>query len=144
MNTQTNNDYQAGANAFGKAIAARLSEGAEGLPHDISERLKVARTQAVSKRSIASLQVTNAILSSGRGSVLEFGPQEDGFWNHLVTFLPLLALVVGLVSIAVLQDDLRASEIAEVDSELLTDELPPSAYLDSGFAQYLRVNQSNQ
>jgi hypothetical protein len=55
----------------------------------------------------------------------------------------LLALVAGLIAIGVMQDELRASEVAEVDAELLTDELPPSAYVDPGFAQYLRVNQSN-
>jgi len=74
---------------------------------------------------------------------LQWGGVQEGFWNRLASLLPLLALVVGLITIAVLQDELRAREVAEVDAELLTNELPPSAYVDPGFAQYLRVNKSN-
>jgi hypothetical protein len=33
---------------------------------------------------------------------------------------------------------MRASEIADVDAELLTSELPTTAYTDPGFAQYLK------
>ena len=144
MNTQANNYYQAGGDAFGKAIAARLSEGAEDLPHGISERLKAARAQAISKRKIVSLQVAQVVSVSGGEAALQFGGHEDGFWSRIVSFLPLLALVVGLITIAVSQDELRAREVAEVDAELLTDELPPSAYVDPGFAQFLRANHSNQ
>jgi hypothetical protein len=144
MNTHANNHYQTGADAFGKAIAARLSEGAEDLPYNVSERLKAARAQAVSKRKIISLQVAQVVSASGGEAALQFGGQEDGFWSRIVSLLPLLALVVGLVSIAISQDELRARELAEVDAELLTDELPPSAYVDPGFAQYLRTNQSHQ
>jgi hypothetical protein len=144
MNTQANNYHQAGADAFGKAIAARLSEGAEDLPHNISERLKAARAQAISKRKIASIQVAQVVSVSGGEAALQFDSHEDGFWSQIVSLLPLLALVLGLIAIAVSQDELRASELAEVDAELLTDELPPSAYVDPGFTQYLRANQSNR
>jgi hypothetical protein len=47
-------------------------------------------------------------------------------------------LTVGLLGIGSLQDQLRASELAEVDVELLTSELPTAAYTDPGFAQYLQ------
>jgi len=36
-------------------------------------------------------------------------------------------------------DDDRANELAEVDSALLTDDLPPSAYADPGFLQFLKM-----
>ena len=144
MNTLANNQLQTRTDAVGRMIAVRLSEGAEKLPHDISERLKVARAQAVAKRKIVSIQVASELAASGGELALNLGGREDGLWNRIASLLPLLALVAGLISIAVLQDEMRASEIAEVDAELLTDELPPSAYVDPGFAQYLRVNQSNQ
>ncbi len=35
-----------------------------------------------------------------------------------------------------------ALEIAATDSALLTDELPPHAYTDAGFAQFLKLNPS--
>lgn len=147
MNTLASNrdqaGYQAGADALGKAIAQRLAEGTESLPHDISERLKAARAQAVAKRKIVSVQTASAVVVSGGEATLQFGDFDGGWLNRIASFLPLLALVAGLISIAVLQDDVRTNEIAEVDAELLTDVLPPAAFTDPGFAQYLRVNQSH-
>ena len=144
MNTLANNHNQAAIDAVGRVIAARLSEGAETLPREISERLKASRAQALAKRRVVSLQVANDVSASGGELALNMGGREDGLWNRIASLLPLLALVAGLISIAVMQDELRALEVAEVDAELLTDELPPSAYVDPGFAQYLRVNQSNR
>jgi hypothetical protein len=143
MNTLANNQQSAVTDALGKMIAARLSEGSETLPHDISERLKVARAQAIAKRRKVSIQVASEITVSGGEMAVNMGGREDGLWNRIASFIPLLALIAGLISIAVMQDEMRAREVAEVDAELLTDELPPSAYVDPGFAQYLRVNQSN-
>lgn len=143
MNLQESNQYQASADALGRAVARRLSEGADDLPHDISERLKVARSQALAKRKIVSVQTAASVVQSGGEAALSFGESDGGWMNRIASLLPLLALVAGLVSIAVLQDDVRTSEVAEVDSELLTDDLPPAAYTDPGFAQYLRVNQAH-
>jgi len=130
------------ADALGKAIAHRLSEGAGELPHDISERLKVARSQAVAKRRIVSVQSASAVSYAGAEATLQFGEQDGGWLNRLASLLPLIALIAGLISIAVLQDEDRTRELAEVDAELLTDDLPPAAYTDPGFAQYLRINQA--
>ena len=47
---------------------------------------------------------------------------------------------MGLIAINVIQDDNRASELAEIDAALLTDDLPPSAYADPGFSQFLKIS----
>jgi hypothetical protein len=39
-----------------------------------------------------------------------------------------------------LAEEKRSNELAEIDVEILTGELPPAAYTDPGFAQFLRVN----
>lgn len=144
MNTYDDIRYQSRADALGKAVAFRLSEGSENLPHDITERLKAARAQAVAKRRIVSLQVVtaNTLAFSGGEAAMQFGESDGGWMNRIASLLPLLALVAGLISIAVLQDDDRTRELAEVDAELLTDDLPPAAFTDPGFAQFLRVNQA--
>ena len=49
------------------------------------------------------------------------------------------AVQAGLTVIAVVENDRRASEVAEVDAALLTDDLPPAAYADPGFTQFLRL-----
>lgn len=62
----------------------------------------------------------------------------------MVSAVPLMALVVGLVVINIAQDEDSANDLAEVDAALLTDDLPPAAYADPGFVQFLKTSaQSN-
>ena len=39
----------------------------------------------------------------------------------------------------IVQDDDRTMEVADLDAALLTDDLPPEAYADPGFLQYLKT-----
>ena len=128
--------------AIGRAITTRLQEGADALPHDISERLKVARVQALAKRKLVAETASNPVVlgSAGQAS-LQMGSGLRNLWTQLGSWLPLLALITGMLVISVMQDDSRARELADVDAELLTDSLPPAAYTDPGFAQFLRNNQ---
>jgi hypothetical protein len=64
-----------------------------------------------------------------------------GWWARIGSVLPLVALVVGLLVINSIQNDNRAQEVAEVDVALLTDELPPAAFADPGFVQYLKTTR---
>jgi hypothetical protein len=52
-----------------------------------------------------------------------------------------LALIAGLISINLIQNDNRANDLAEVDAALLTDDLPTAAFTDPGFAQFLKINK---
>jgi hypothetical protein len=125
-----------------RAITSRLSESSQQLPHDVSERLKAARMLALEKRRQAHVRLASAVVATGGSAALQLGDGLRGKWRLLGAWLPLLALVAGLVTIDFVQDDFRAQEIADVDVELLTDDLPPDAFTDPGFAQYLRLNRS--
>ena len=117
---------------YARRLTARLSAGTSELPHDIVERLRVARTQAVARRRQSTRQATgqgNGTASPGLGRV---------WWSRLGALVPLVALVAGLLAISIVQDDDRLSELADVDSALLADDLPPTAYADPGFAQFLK------
>lgn len=132
-----------GQDDLGRAIASRLNDASQQLPHEVSERLKAARMLALEKRRQAHVRLASAVVHSGSGTAaLQMGGELRGVWRMLGAWLPLLALVAGLVTIDFVQDDFRAQEIADVDVELLTDDLPPDAFTDPGFAQYLRVNRS--
>lgn len=120
---------------FAQALVARLSEAADNVPHSVSERLKSARALAMDKRRSMATQWANNPMPLGHTAALR-GPSNP-LWSRIGSLLPLLALVAGLVAISVIQDDMRAEELAEVDAELLTDELPPAAFTDPGFAQFL-------
>jgi hypothetical protein len=122
---------------FGLQVAARLSDATDELPYDISERLRAARTRALSQRRIG-LQTANSVTRSGSAATLTFGNEHLNWWDRVAAAAPLLALVLGLVAINVVQNDKRADEIAEIDAALLTDDLPPAAYADPGFTQFLK------
>jgi hypothetical protein len=141
MTTHSIDNWQDYEDALGRSVVARLTDSAEVLPHNITERLKVARTQALSKRKVAQLQVQAAseVAVSGGTLAMHAGGRDHRIWNWLGSLVPLAALVVGLLAINLAQDGIRANEIAEVDTELLTNDLPTAAYTDPGFAQYLRA-----
>ncbi|MEY4736378.1 MAG: hypothetical protein RL302_697 [Pseudomonadota bacterium] len=130
--------------AMGRAVALRLTESMDSLPHDITERLKAARMQALGKRKIVKTEVASSASVSGGTLTLQGGHEKHGLWNWIGSLLPLVALIAGLVLINLAQDGIRANEIAEVDAELLTGDLPTTAYTDPGFAQYLRASQQRE
>jgi hypothetical protein len=138
------NSYQKRADIlqdrFGLKAASYLSAGAAELPHDISERLRVARAQAISKRKVVRLGPAVQVVGYGGSAVLGWGGGVS-WWARIGSIVPLIALVVGLLAINSIQNDNRAQEVAEVDAALLTDELPPAAFADSGFVQFLKTSR---
>jgi Protein of unknown function (DUF3619) len=131
------------ADRFGLKIAARLNE--QPLPHDISERLRVARMQAMARIPKLQAQTARTTGMSGGAAVLGGGPFDDNFnlFNRIASVLPLLALVLGLVFVSAMTDDDNVREIADIDVQLLTDDLPPAAHTDAGFAQFLKFGPPN-
>lgn len=130
---------------YGHALAARLERDAPELSYDISERLRAARMQAIAVRKpeLTVATTSNVHISAGQAT-LTWGGEGGNLWNRLAAFVPLIALVLGLIAIQIIQSDSSVSEIAEVDSALLVDELPPGAYTDPGFVQFLKTNQPAQ
>ena len=133
-----NESYQ---DRLGHNIASRLTDSTQNLPNDISERLKAARMQALAMRKVVKLQTASDINMNGGAGTLNMGGSDNGLWTRLGSFIPLLALIVGLLAIAVVQEQRRANEIADVDVELLADDLPPAAYTDPGFVHFLSGNR---
>ena len=127
---------------FALKTVSYLSSGAADLPHDISERLRAARAQAVSKRKIAKVQTAGNVINMGGSTALSWGSSDGlGWWGRIGSVMPLIALVVGMLTINSVQDDNRAQEVAEVDAALLTDDLPPAAFSDPGFVQFLKIDR---
>ena len=123
---------------LGLRVAACLSETNDQLDHDIAERLRAARVRALAQRKLVAKPATaSVLLSSGPAAVLGLTP--PAWWVRMATAIPALALLIGLMTINNLESDHWAREVAEVDTALLVDELPPDAYTDPGFGEFLRV-----
>lgn len=136
---------QSAQDRFARKLTARLSEGSATLPHDISERLRIARMQALAHRKQVVMRSATVVASQGGSTAtLTLGGQDGNdnpnWWARVAAALPLLALVAGLLTIYVVQNDLRADELAEVDTALLTDDLPTAAYTDPGFVEFLKAS----
>ncbi len=125
---------------FALKAVSYLTASTVDLPYDISERLRAARVQAVSKRKITKTQTAGSVVHAGGSAALNWGSDDGlGWWSRIGSVVPLIALVVGLLAINSIQNDNRAQEVAEVDVALLTDDLPPAAFSDPGFLQFLKT-----
>ena len=144
MNYATTQRADILADRFGFKVAGRLAATQNELPYDISEQLRAARERAIANRKtlILAVQTAESTVQMGSVAALTWGKSEGlSFWSGLASVLPVVALVVGLMTIKTIQDDTRVSELAAVDMALLTDELPPQAFTDPGFAQFLKHQQ---
>lgn len=156
---------------FALRLSAHLEAGSQGLPHDITERLRVAREQSVALARAAKVQATSPIqvaqpamgwqLAGAKGGVgssslsgwtraisraTGHGRQLDdaplGWGWRLASSLPVIALVAGLWGIHTWYHHEQLQAATDVDMALLTDDLPPSAYSDPGFEEFLRSSDS--
>ena len=127
---------------FAFKTVSYLSASTAELPHDVSERLRAARAQAVAKRKVTKTQTAGSTVNLGGSAAMTWGSSDGlGWWGRIGSVMPLIALVVGLLTINSIQSDNRTQEIAEVDVALLTDDLPPAAFSDPGFLQFLKTNR---
>lgn len=126
---------------LGLRLAATLNERVIEMPHDISERLRVGREQAVAvgRQALAARAAARpAMLVSGRNGTAALAGLPE-LWLRLASWLPLAVLVLGLALIQQWSDREQVLAAAEIDTVLLADDLPPDAYVDAGFREFLRA-----
>lgn len=151
-------EQEARITRFGLRVAASLTERSAALPHDVSERLRFAREQALARaaQARASAQAQSQsqtiahpiVVQNGSTLALSGGPfgglggssrrSGGGLWAMLISALPMLALAAGLLLMQQGQENEQIAAAAEVDTALLSDSLPPAAFTDPGFSEFLR------
>jgi hypothetical protein len=120
---------------FGLRVAARLSSRADDLPHHVSERLRFAREQALAQAK--PRLAAGTAMGGGTAALAMSGGSGDAWWWPFSSLAPLALLIAGLMWV---HESHRTEEIlavADVDAALLADAVPPSAYADPGFAEFL-------
>ncbi|RCS59342.1 DUF3619 family protein [Parvibium lacunae] len=127
---------------FAYKVRAKLIEGENSLEPAIQAKLRQIRQQALLRQKTA----TESVLSSVKlGNTLAMPVNT---WQRITkqlvpqlgTGFAILTLVVGLVALDAYEDFILAQEMAEVDSALLTDDLPPEAYADNAFSFFLKAD----
>ena len=116
----------------------------------MSERLRFAREKALERVRAAGVAAAvplparavvpvRALAGAGRGGA---GGPPSSWWLRLASALPLVALIGGLVLIQQQHLHQQIAAAAEIDTDLLTDALPPTAYGDAGFVEFLKAPQN--
>ncbi len=114
---------------FGYKVRQQLNRGLHELRPETAARLAAARHSALACQRQA---VSQSVLAMVGGFVQS---QIDNLRvKQLVTAL---ALLVGVVFSAYWVADERVAELGAIDSALLADELPISAFTDKGFDAWL-------
>lgn len=121
----------ASTDRLGQEMAQALLSRAEKLDPTIEARLASARKSALQAAAEAQrapelvLQTAGASLSTGR---------QRGRWSLL---LPAAVLVIGFAALSHSQWLQQTLGLADREAALLKDDLPPNAYGDPGFNEYL-------
>lgn len=119
---------------FGNRIRHLLNQGL-ALDPAKRDRLRAAREQALTRqRAEPALRWADNVLGSFDG------------WRGVSTrvLLPVAVLVLAVSGIYTWQEKRRVAELVEIDSQLLTDDLPIDAYLDRGFQNWLKKTAAEQ
>ena len=113
---------------FGYKARQILNQGVDALDREVTGRLHEGRQIALSRQRVP----VRGLQIAGIGQSLEFA-----FFSHARSLLAVIALTIGATGTYYWNAFEQAREYEEIDSALLVDDLPPSAYLDRGFHAWL-------
>ena len=129
---------------FAARLASALTEyQASEMPADIEARLRFAHDRAMVAARLAQAQraPASAVLGTPGGAAVlgaAGGPSDLPWWLRLGSLLPFAVLLGGLLLIDNHYVRTQIDAAVEVDAAILVDALPPEAYRDQGFVEYLK------
>ncbi len=121
---------------YGFRVRQALNHGLTDIPPAASRRLEAARHLALSHQKQAAPQTALAGLGNASFRTGTYTP-------YLKQILAVFALLLGMWISFYWHSVQYVTEIEEVDSALLTDDLPPDAFLDNDFFEWL-VDDSSE
>jgi hypothetical protein len=116
----------------GNRLRQALNEAAEYLPDDVIAGLQKSR-----KTALDAFRMRQERQNSGLAHTLVLAAQP------LRAVAMAMALSLGLVGTYYWEQFDQANEFEEIDSALLSDELPPEIYSDTGFHSWLERSRSS-
>ncbi|HLO63765.1 MAG TPA: DUF3619 family protein [Azonexus sp.] len=118
-------------------VRQALNHGLKDIPPATARRLEAARHLALSKQKQLAPQLSIAGLG---GSHFRIGSHIP----YLKQILAVLALLLGMWISFYWHSVQYVTNLEEVDSALLTDDLPPDAFLDHDFFEWLLDDSSEE
>ncbi len=128
---------------FAYRVRQALNEGVEHIDYKSAYRLEQARAAALARQRPAPATVRGWVpaLQPAMAGGADDGARS-GIWSWMRgagLVAPLVAMVVGFISIYQWQHDQRISNLADIDFAVLLDEHPIQAYADRGFGVFLQT-----
>ena len=136
LRQHTNTNAAQAERRFARRVTAFLGGDDPSLPPHIERRLSAARWQAV--EAATRSRRLKAMSASASLAVAQGGLSVTPWWARVASLVPALALTLGLIAIDQLNIIQRIEAAAEIDAALLADDLPPAAYTDPGFAEFMK------
>jgi hypothetical protein len=122
-----------------REIRGALDASVSRLPYSVTHRLEMARMAALARhRPLARTAAQPALRPMLADGATDPGGRGARWWRFGLAALPVLVLAAGLYAIALWNDSEAADEIAEIDSAMLSDDVPLAAYTDRGFGVFLK------
>jgi predicted signal transduction protein with EAL and GGDEF domain len=111
-------------------VRQHLNRGLHELRPETTDRLAAARERALARQK----QTVHQSVLATAGSVFQMSFESP----RLKQIVAGLALAACVVTASFWAADRRVNELSEIDSALLSDELPISAFIDKGFSAWLK------
>lgn len=121
---------------YASRVRQALNHGLKDIPSASARRLEAARHLALSRQR----QQVPVLALAGNHGRRHFHFMSDN--RRLRQVLAVLALMFGMWISFYLDSVNYISAIEEVDSALLSDDLPPEAFLDNDFFKWLKDDTS--
>ncbi len=116
-------------------ICGLLDQGATELDEKTAARLRRIRMTALERQRASAPVLGFAGIGHGLERIGHF--LGEPLHDHYRGILAAIALLIGAMGANLWQNAEKATELAEIDSALLSDEVPPGAYSDQGFMEWL-------
>lgn len=142
MNTPIATDLEHRLDRFGYANRQILQDGESTVSERTAQRLSAARAVALARHKQAAIESAPAVAisigaSSARGR-LDAGSSGRRFFGPRFSFaLAALVLALGVIEFNDWQEQAQIDELAEIDLEILADEVPFTAHLDPNYRTLL-------
>ena len=115
---------------LGRRFAHALNAGLKDIDQHALERLRMARENALSKQRLQPAWAIAVATDGSKIGVLRyFNPRY---------ILPIAALILAVAGMIYWQNTQQNDEVTDIDTKLLSGDLPIDAYLDKGLDSWLK------
>jgi hypothetical protein len=118
-------------------VRQALNHGLKDIPPTASRRLEAARHLALARQK----QPLGQLAVAGVGHL---GARFGGGIPYLKQILAILALLLGMWISFYWHSVQYVTELEDVDSALLSDDIPPEAFMDNDFFEWLKDDSSEE